>query len=134
MEKQDIINEINKAKNAHVLWFANAMALSVGTDPGEQSVPKMHTNCTFGKWYYGVGQELNNLDSFNAIESIHQKLHQKYNDIFDEFETLTKDGFFNDVSLRKSDTQKNFNVSIEVLKEISKELLEKLSELENDLN
>ena len=134
MEKQDIINEINKAKNAHVLWFANAMALSVGTDPGEQSVPKKHTNCSFGKWYYGVGQELNNLDSFNAIESIHQKLHQKYNDIFDEFEKLIKEGFFNDLSLRESDKQKNFNASIEVLKEISKALLGKLSELENNLD
>ena len=34
MNKQEIINELNKAKNAHVMWFANAMALSVGTYPG----------------------------------------------------------------------------------------------------
>ncbi len=35
MIKEEILQEINKAKNAHVLWFADAMVLSVGTDSDE---------------------------------------------------------------------------------------------------
>lgn len=133
MNKEEILIEINKAKNAHVLWFANAMALSVGTDPGESSVPKKHTDCTFGKWYYGIGQELNNLDSFKAIEAIHHNLHNKYNEIFNEFEKLSSEGFFEDITLRESSEQKEFNNQIDILKNISKDLLEKLSILEKDL-
>ena len=133
MNKEEILQEINKAKNAHVLWFANAMALSVGTDPGDSSVPKKHTECTFGKWYYGVGQENKDLKSFSEIESIHKALHDKYNEIFTEFEKLLNEGFFDDITLRDSDKQQSFNFSIEQLKEISKELLTKLAELEKEL-
>jgi len=133
VEKQEIINELNKAKNAHVMWFANAMALSVGTDPGDSSVPKKHTECTFGKWYYGAGQENNGLDSYKAIEIIHKKLHDKYNEIFAEFEKLSSECIFENIALRDSPQQQKFNASIEELKVISKELLAKLAELENDL-
>ena len=131
--KEEILNEINKAKSAHVLWFANAMALSVGTDPGDSSVPKKHTECSFGKWYYGAGQENSNLEPYKAIESIHKKLHDKYNEIFTEFEKLSKDGFFEDITLRDSPVQKKFNASIDELKNISKQLLEKLADLEAEL-
>lgn len=134
MEKQEILNEISKAKNSHVLWFANAMALSVGTNPGDESVPKLHTNCIFGKWYYGLGQELNHLDSFKSIGDVHEDLHKKYNDIFNNFEKLMNENFFEDISQRSSQKQKDFNFSIEELKEISKKLLEILSELEKDVN
>jgi len=134
MTKQDIINEINNAKNAHVLWFANAMALSVGTDPGDSSVPKMHTECTFGKWYYGVGQENNHINAYKEIENVHKSLHEKYNEIFNEFEKLDSEGFFEDVSLRNSPKQKDFNNSINELKDISKALLGILSELEIEVN
>ncbi len=133
MNKEEILSEINKAKNAHVLWFANAMALSVGTDPGDSSVPKKHTECTFGKWYYGLGQENNNLMSYRAIDGIHKKLHDKYNEIFIQFEKLTSEGFFEDINLRDSPEQRKFNASIEELKEISKELLGKLAELQVEL-
>lgn len=134
MNKQDIINELNNAKNAHVLWFANAMALSVGTDPGNSSVPKKHTECTFGKWYYGVGQENNKINAYNAIDNVHKKLHDKYNEIFNEFEKLNSEGFFEDIKLRKSPEQKKFNESINELKNISKELLVILSQVETEVN
>lgn len=134
MNKQEIINELNNAKNAHVLWFANAMALSVGTDPGDSSVPKKHTECSFGKWYYGVGQENNYLGAYNEIESVHKKLHDKYNEIFNEFEKLISEGFFEDIALRGSQKQKDFNNSINELKDISKELLSILSKVEIEVN
>jgi len=133
MNKEEILTEINKAKNAHVLWFANAMALSVGTNPGESSVPKKHTECTFGKWYYGSGQENSHLKSYKAIGSVHTELHDKYNEIFNEFEKLSSEGFFEDITLRESPKQKEFNNQIDILKNISKDLLEKLSILEKDL-
>ncbi len=134
MNKQELINQLNNAKNAHVMWFANAMALSLGTDPGNSSVPKKHTECTFGKWYYGVGQENNNLDSYNSIELVHKQLHDKYNEIYTEFEQLESEGFFEDITLRSSKKQKDFNASINNLKDISKELLGILSQVEIEVN
>ena len=101
--------------------------------PGDSSVPKKHTECTFGKWYYGAGQGNNGLDSYKAIEIIHKKLHDKYNAIFIEFEKLSSEGFFENIALHDSSQQQKFNASIEELKVISKELLAKLAELENDL-
>jgi len=133
MKKQEILKELNNAKNAHVLWFANAMALSVGTDPGNSSVPKKHTECTFGKWYYGVGQENNNIETYRLIENVHKNLHDKYNEIFKEFEGLNASGFFEDINLRSSQKQKDFNTSINDLKDISKELLGILSKVELEL-
>lgn len=133
MNKKEVLNEINKAKNAHVLWFSNALALSLGTDPGESSVPKKHTECAFGKWYYGAGQENKDLESFKKIESIHKLLHDKYNEIFKKYEELSGEGFFENIELRDSEQQKEFNDSIDELKEISKRLLVILSDLENAL-
>ncbi|MCF6183896.1 MAG: CZB domain-containing protein [Bacteroidales bacterium] len=133
MTKEEIITEINKAKNAHVLWFANAMALSTGTDPGDSSVPKRHTECAFGKWYYGTGQENNYLESYKAIEGIHKELHNQYNEIFKQFKKLDSEGFFEDITLRDSAEQLNFNITIDKLKDISLELLEKLTDLQAEL-
>ncbi|RLD49462.1 MAG: hypothetical protein DRI94_11180 [Bacteroidetes bacterium] len=106
------------------------MALSVGTNPRDSSVPKKYTECTFGKWYYGAGQENNHLESYKGTERIHKNLHDTYNEIFNEFEKISAEGFFEDISLRDSLKQKEFNASIDKLKNISKELLGKLAELQ----
>jgi len=73
------------------------------------------------------------LKSYQAIESIHKKLHDKYNEIFDQFEKLNAKGFFENIALRDSPEQTNFNALIDELKNISKKLLKNLADLEVEL-
>ena len=82
MSKKDIIMQLRNAKSAHIQWRSYAQALVAGIPVEQDHVPVIHTNCKFGKWYYGPGQQLTSLSSYRAIETPHEMLHQIYMQIF----------------------------------------------------
>jgi hypothetical protein len=84
VDKKVALNAIRKAKAAHIKWRSYAQALVAGVDVSDEKVPVAHTNCDFGRWYYGQGQaELGGLDSFQGIAAPHEMLHAIYSKIFD---------------------------------------------------
>jgi len=42
----------------------------------------IHTDCAFGKWYYGPGQSLSALRTYAALDEPHEQLHTTYMKIF----------------------------------------------------
>lgn len=82
MDWQRAIEEVRRAKKAHKEWVARAEALVRGLPLAREQVPVLPTECEFGKWYYGEGQELQDLEAFQALEPVHDELHRIYMDIF----------------------------------------------------
>ncbi len=82
MEKEQILERLRVAKTAHIRWRSYAQALVAGLPVDESKVPVIHTDCEFGKWYYGIGQQLSYLPAFRAIEDPHERLHLLYMKLF----------------------------------------------------
>jgi hypothetical protein len=95
MHKSEILATIRRAKSAHIKWRSFAQALIAGVPVTEDKIPKEHTECDFGRWYYGEGRQvLGRLESFQGIETPHEMLHAIYNRIYNilhgmEGESLT---------------------------------------------
>lgn len=82
MDKKLIIGQLRKAKTAHIRWRSYAQAVVSGVPVDEGRVPVFHTDCEFGRWYYGDGQALAHLPGFNDIAKPHEQLHAVYMEIF----------------------------------------------------
>jgi len=82
LDRTDALSMLQSARSAHIQWRARAQALVAGIPLDREQVPVTYTDCKFGKWYYGLGQQLSVLDTFRAIEEPHQQLHLIYMKIF----------------------------------------------------
>ncbi len=135
MDKKEILLQLRQAKSAHIKWRAYAQALVSGLPVEKDHVPVIHTDCAFGQWYYGAGQQLSDLSSFDSISAPHEMLHQIYMEIFkllfgeDERSTFQK--IFGSKS--KKNTQKEAKKLMQDLLSISGTLLEAISLLENEV-
>lgn len=79
MNVQSHLEVIRRAKSSHLRWRAYAQALAAGVPVQEDQAPLAHTQCAFGKWYYGEGQSaLGHLSVFQDIETPHELLHAIY--------------------------------------------------------
>lgn len=81
-KKADILNNLRSAKAAHLRWKAHAHAMVEGLPLEEGQIPMIHTDCAFGKWYYGAGQSLSTLRTYAALDEPHEQLHTVYMKIF----------------------------------------------------
>lgn len=77
-KKKEILAQLRSAKSAHIKWRSYAQALVAGLPLDDSKVPVIHTDCAFGRWYYGPGQVLASLNSYRAIEEPHEILHNIY--------------------------------------------------------
>jgi hypothetical protein len=83
MTKKEALNMLYAARSAHIQWRARAQALVAGIPIEKEHVPISYTDCKFGRWYYGDGQQLSALlRSYRGIEEPHEKLHIVYMQIF----------------------------------------------------
>ena len=78
----DFVEEIRRAKKAHLKWVSYAYGLIEGLPLEREQVPVFETDCAFGHWSYGPGQVLNRLQVFRDLEEPHRELHQVYMRIF----------------------------------------------------
>ncbi len=78
MAKREVITRLRKAKTAHIRWRGYAQALIAGVPLDEDRIPIAHTDCEFGRWYYGAGQTLQVFPQFHAIAAPHEQLHLVY--------------------------------------------------------
>ncbi len=78
MDRKEILARLRAARAAHIKWRSYAQGLLAGMPLEEDKVPVKHTACQFGQWYYGEGQALSHLPTYQAIEGPHDTLHAIY--------------------------------------------------------
>jgi len=137
MNKKEVLTQLRAAKSAHIQWRAYAQALVSGIPVEQDHVPVIHTNCKFGKWYYGPGQQLSSLSSYGAIDAPHEMLHQIYIKIFkilfgeDDRSAFKK--LFGSNSKLKKEHQEEAEALLQHLLSVSGTLLEAINLLENEI-
>ncbi|MDP3482058.1 MAG: CZB domain-containing protein [Sulfuricella sp.] len=120
LDKDEAQRMLRKAKSAHIKWRSYAQGLVAGLDIAEDKAPVQHTDCSFGKWYYGMGQQaLGHHELYEGIEVPHRILHQIYGEIYHYIEK------------GKADKAKE---RLPHLVEISRTLLEAIALLEQEIN
>ena len=137
MTKQEVLQQLRTAKSAHIQWRARAQALVAGIAVDEDKVPMIHTDCKFGQWYYGDGQDMASLSSFQAVETPHEVLHAIYMKIFKVLhggddrsawqKLFGKKSNFEDIQLEQA------NKYLKELVDVSNTLLTAIELLENDI-
>ncbi|GAB4303160.1 MAG: hypothetical protein Kow0096_25110 [Thiohalomonadaceae bacterium] len=136
MDKKQVITHLRAAKSAHIKWRSYAQAIVAGLPVNEDQVPVIHTDCAFGKWYYGPGQKLSSLPGFQAIETPHEALHSIYMQIFKLlFETEEVSFFqkFIGTGKKRDDRREQLNTLLNSLIEMSKTLLAAIELLEQEV-
>ncbi len=131
MTQQDFLSNLRDAKASHIKWHAQALALAMGFETGEESVPKLYNNCSFGKWYYGAGQFISNIPNFSDIEPLHMDLHNVYMEIYQKHIAPAKKGFFESKGKAEKKKKKELEELTGKLKDISTRLIQKITVVEN---
>ncbi len=137
MDKKEVLSQLRLAKSAHIQWRSYAQALIVGIPVQQDHVPVIHTDCKFGKWYYGPGQELSSLSSYGAIDTPHEMLHQIYMKIFkllfgaDDRSTFKK--LFGSKAKTKQKNQEEAEALMQKMLSVSGTLLEAINLLEREI-
>ncbi len=136
MDKTQILAQLRSAKSAHIKWRSYAQALVAGLPLDNSQVPVIHTDCSFGKWYYGAGQRLATLAAYRAIETPHELMHGIYMQLFKLLFETEDQGFFQRLigaSKRKQEKNEQIDTLVGKLVDMSRTLLEALEVLEKEI-
>ncbi len=136
MDTRDILDRLRTAKSAHLGWVNRARALIDGKPVDKEKVPVRHTDCIFGKWYYGDGRKLGSLASYQAIEEPHNRLHAIYQEIFDLLFTKEKGNFIArlfDSGRKQEERRAQARAKFQELQQMSDVIVARLDALERDV-
>ncbi len=133
MVKKDFLDELLAAKSSHVKWHAYAQALAMGVESGAEKLPSLYTDCAFGKWYYGQGSFLSFMPTFRDVEPLHISLHKVYMEIYQKYLEPEKKGLFTSAERAKQRKSSELTAKVNQLKDISNQLLSKISEMYEQL-
>lgn len=134
--KADILNNLRSAKAAHLRWKAHAKAMVEGLPLEEGQIPMIHTDCAFGKWYYGAGQSLSTLHSYASLDEPHEQLHTVYMKIFKLLFGEQEKSMFGKLFGSRAKQVKNqadAETLMARLASISSDMVEKLNRLEKEV-
>jgi len=141
MSKEETLEQLRKAKKAHIKWVHRARALTEGLPVEQDAIPMDSTECVFGQWFYGEGQKLGvlpGMDCFKEIEHRHNELHDAYLKIFKIYFGEMNRSFFSKLfNLKKKISPHEQELALEYfkkLKGISEELLLQIEKLERRVN
>ena len=77
-ELEEILTVLNQAIKNHRSWFDNLHTSIVCHQPFSRDIlhEAAHTQCEFGKWYYGNSSNaVKSFKEYAALESVHQFMH-----------------------------------------------------------
>ncbi len=141
MNKSETVEHLHSAKKAHVKWVQRAKALIEGLPIEKDAIPVDCTECKFGQWFYGDGQNLNaipGMDCLHEIETLHFNLHDIYMKIFKVYFGEMNRSFFSKLfNMKKKVSESDKEIAREYynqLLDISNQLLEVIGKLERRLH
>ena len=116
--RDDLLTEIETFKQAHTNWVKKAADMQKGgTIINARDIPT-HTNCSLGRWYYGVGRsEFGGNHEFTAIEAQHIKFHEllkEYVETFTKYGSVRAQGVLNQIQ----SVSLNVGVGLDHLKKV----------------
>jgi len=137
MEARELIEKLRLAKQAHIGWVNRAHALIEGKPVDKEKIPITPGNCTFGKWYYGEGRKLAELETYKEVEQPHIRLHAIYEDIFNLLFTEQKGSFLSRL-IGRHDKERQEKLALahehfRDLQRMSDIIIHKLDALERDV-
>ena len=141
MDKENILQELRAAKVAHLKWVQRAKSLISGIPVEKEAIPLDYTDCVFGKWFYGDGQNIALMPGMSVMDSIgakHTDLHEVYFKIFQIYFGEANKSFFlkllnikKKISPAEAEMAKRYYMELEG---ISKELVDMIGRLERRIN
>ncbi len=141
MNKAETVEHLHSAKKAHVKWVQRAKALIEGLPIEKEAIPVDCTECKFGQWFYGEGQNLKaipGMDCLHEIETLHFDLHDMYMKIFKVYFGDMNRSFFSKLfNLKKTVSENDKEVArnyYDQLLDISHQLIEVIDRLERRLH
>lgn len=96
--KEDFIQKLKQARNAHISWVNNIKLLVSGIDMDASDIPLSKIDSTFGKWLYNEGMVLSTTSTKSVLEEIdelHTQLHDTYMPIYQIFFQHKSSGMLN---------------------------------------
>lgn len=140
MDKASTLEQLGAAKKAHIKWVNRAKSLIEGIPVEKDAIPVDSTECQFGSWFYGEGQQLNTfsgMDCLGRIEALHFELHDYYMKIFKVYFGEDRKSFFKKLFNSKkkiSDNERQLAREYYTqLESVSKNLLDEIGKLERRL-
>ena len=134
LTRKEALDNLRRAKGAHIKWRAYAQALVSGVQVSDDKIPVEHTDCAFGQWYHGLGKEqLGHLTSYEGIYTPHEMLHEIYKRIFSVMHEEDKGGLFTSKTAREHEKMQLARQYMEELVGVSETLLTALDILEEEL-
>ncbi|WP_418640831.1 CZB domain-containing protein [Sulfurimonas sp. ST-27] len=99
MKKDETLKSLENAEVELTRFVETAKSLIDGIDPEDRILPTSSRETKFGQWFYTDGQKLkilsnNPLECMSNIEELHDKLHERYREIFDLYFAEEKKGGF----------------------------------------
>ena len=131
MDKQQVLKTLRAAKKAHIKWRSYAQAIEMSLDISAN--PIISTECEFGTWYYGDGQQLNYIPTYRDIEKSHQAVHDIYMKMYQEKNKEIKVGLFGSKAKETKEREVILEGLMQQMQAVSTELLEKLNVLEDEI-
>lgn len=83
-EVEAALSILNTAIKHHRLWFESLHTSIICDQPFSADIlhEAAHTQCEFGKWYYGdVSESIRSLKEFTALEPVHTYMHSHARDL-----------------------------------------------------
>jgi len=140
MKKNEILENLDSARIAHIAWVNKAQLLVHGEESiSKNQLPLDSRDCSFGRWFFNTGQVLfciMNEQLVKSIESKHAELHNSYLQIFKIYFNQEEETFF---ILEQPKTiieasQKQAEEELRNLENISEELIALLYRIESNFS
>ena len=89
-DRTELLVELNTFKQAHLNWVKKADDMQKGGSLIHVNDIPIHTDCSLGRWYYGIGMgRFGQREEFKAVETPHKKFHELLKEYV---ETFTRHG------------------------------------------
>lgn len=100
MKRSAILEDLDKAKQEHLLWMKRIHLMVFGFGVSKDSVVLNPTESNFGKWFYDEAQKLKELSNAKLeclvhVEASHLKTHDIYFEIYKIFFKKDSNGIIN---------------------------------------
>ena len=141
MTKHAALEHIEVARRSHIKWLNRAISMTRGSSAIRDPHPLASTACQFGIWFNDEGKNLYEklgTDGFSKIHLLHDKLHEKYLNIYEIYFGSAEGVAYNQKAVLTKNTiskaqEEEAQAHMAKLRKLSYLMLEELTELQEEV-